>query len=96
MAIERGMGVAVMTSVWGLRSAFADRAARCSTPKRCCSSTTTSPRSRKVTGSLRRACVPMTMPASPVTMSFSTPRLAAAERLPVSSTTPVASGWAPS
>src|SRR5659263_48613 len=40
-------------------------ASRCSTPKRCCSSTTTSPRSKNWTCSWIRACVPTTMPASP-------------------------------
>ncbi len=42
----RGIGVAVMTRRCGGRSAFACSIIRCATPKRCCSSTTTSPRSR--------------------------------------------------
>ena len=51
MAIVRGMGVAVMTSRCGLTPslAFARNASRCSTPKRCCSSTTTIPRSKNDT-----------------------------------------------
>ena len=45
MAAVRGMGVAVMTSTSGTEPSapLARRAARCSTPKRCCSSTTTTP-----------------------------------------------------
>ena len=45
MATVRGIGVAVMTSTCGGAAALPRRASRCSTPKRCCSSTTTSPRS---------------------------------------------------
>jgi hypothetical protein len=48
MAAVRGMGVAVITSTsgtaWPPSSALARSAARCSTPKRCCSSMTTTPR----------------------------------------------------
>ncbi len=44
-------------------------ASRCSTPNRCCSSTTTSPRSANVTLSWINACVPTTIPASPDTIS---------------------------
>ena len=40
-------------------------AARCSTPNRCCSSTTTRPRSANCTSSWSRAWVPTTMPAAP-------------------------------
>ena len=55
-------------------------ASRCSTPKRCCSSTTTRPSSANSTCSWISACVPTTMPASPVTASssaFFAPRPAA-------------------
>ncbi len=71
IATVRGIGVAVMTRTCGREPSrdFAARAARCSTPKRCCSSTTTSARSWKSTFSWISACVPMTMPASPLTMS---------------------------
>ena len=46
MAAVRGIGVAVITSTSGTTSAvaFAFRSARCSTPKRCCSSITAKPR----------------------------------------------------
>ncbi|CAB4559361.1 unannotated protein [freshwater metagenome] len=40
-------------------------ASRCSTPKRCCSSTTINPRSLNLTLSLSSACVPITIPACP-------------------------------
>ena len=94
MATERGMGVAVITSVWGWCSDFAASAARCSTPKRCCSSTTTKPRSANPTSSDNSAWVPMTIPASPdATVSRARRRLAAV-RPPVSSATCVACGWA--
>ena len=57
---------------------LARRAARCSTPNRCCSSMTTTPRERNATWSVRRAWVPMstsTVPsASPAWMSARSPR----------------------
>ena len=40
------------------RAAFASRAPRCSTPNRCCSSTTASARSENATLSWSSACVP--------------------------------------
>ena len=83
MAMERGIGVAVMTSVCGLAAAFSASAARCSTPNRCCSSTTTRPRSKKVTGSLSRAWVPMTMPASPDAAAIRTAKTLISTALPV-------------
>jgi Asp-tRNAAsn/Glu-tRNAGln amidotransferase A subunit and related amidases len=49
------------------------RASRCSTPKRCCSSTTTSPRSKNPTDSLISACVPTTIwedPETAASMAF--------------------------
>ena len=49
IATERGIGVAVITSTCGRTSALALSAARCSTPNRCCSSTTTRPRSANCT-----------------------------------------------
>ena len=68
IATVRGIGVAVMTSTCGGTFALARKASRCSTPNRCCSSTTTSPRSWKSTVSWISACVPTTMPASPLTI----------------------------
>ena len=65
IATVRGIGVAVMTSTCGGWSALARRASRCSTPKRCCSSTTMRPRSAKSTPSYSSAWVPTTMPAAP-------------------------------
>ena len=44
---------------------MARSASRCSTPNRCCSSTTTRPRSAKSTPSYSSAWVPTTMPAAP-------------------------------
>ena len=64
-ASERGMGVAVITSRCGLVP-LERSAARCSTPKRCCSSTTTNCRSANVTGSSIRACVPITILIPPL------------------------------
>ncbi len=77
-------------------SLFAVRAARCSTPKRCCSSTTTRPRSTNCTFSSSSACVPITMPADPEAASSIAARRAAAPSEPVSSTTCVASSAPPS
>lgn len=45
IATVRGIGVAVITSRCGVVAALPRSASRCSTPNRCCSSTTTSPRS---------------------------------------------------
>jgi hypothetical protein len=56
IATVRGIGVAVSTSTCGAVP-FARRVSRCSTPKRCCSSTTTS-RGRRTSSTLSRACVP--------------------------------------
>ena len=44
-ASVRGIGVAVMLRRWGTRWEFFSKAERCSTPKRCCSSSTASPSS---------------------------------------------------
>ena len=65
IATVRGIGVAVMTRTCGGRLPLARSASRCSTPNRCCSSTTTRPRSANSTPSWSRAWVPMTMPARP-------------------------------
>ena len=63
----RGIGVAVMSRTCGAPPpAFASSAPRCSTPKRCCSSTTASARSANATPSWSSACVPTTTAAWPV------------------------------
>ena len=59
------MGVAVITSMWGLWP-FSRRESRCSTPNRCCSSTMASPIRLKATPSWINAWVPMTTAASPL------------------------------
>ena len=46
-ASERGIGVAVSTSTSASPPPLRARSSRCSTPKRCCSSTTASPRRRE-------------------------------------------------
>ena len=51
------MGVAVMTRTCG-DSPLRKSRARCATPKRCCSSTTTRPSRRNCTGDSTSACVP--------------------------------------
>ena len=68
MASVRGIGVAVITRIWGGWSFLVQSRARCSTPKRCCSSMTTKPRFENCTRSSIRACVPMRMSTSPEAM----------------------------
>ncbi len=61
-----GIGVAVMRRTWAAPpTVLASSAPRCSTPKRCCSSTTTRPRRAYVTRSEKRAWVPTTTAALP-------------------------------
>ncbi len=96
MATVRGMGVAVMTSTCGGSFPLPRNASRCSTPNRCCSSTTTRARSRKSTWASRRAWVPTTIPASPTATSSSALRRSAVDWLPVRRTTRVASAAPPS
>ncbi len=86
-----------MTRTWGgLPAALSVSAARCSTPKRCCSSTTTSPRSANWTLSSRRAWVPMTIPDSPLaSRDIGAVRWVLVSE-PVSSSTPVPSAAPPS
>ena len=55
IATVRGIGVAVITSRCGGIFAFPLRASRCSTPNRCCSSTTINPRSSNSTDALSKA-----------------------------------------
>ena len=90
------MGVAVITSTCGAAWALSVSAARCSTPKRCCSSTTTRPRSAKETRSSSRAWVPITMPASPLAIRSSASRRWAVFIEPVSRATLVPSSAPPS
>ena len=80
-----------MTSTCGGRLPLARSASRCSTPKRCCSSTTTRPRSANSTPSCSSAWVPTTMPACPSATSARASRRAAAFSEPVSSATRVPS-----
>ncbi len=96
IATVRGIGVAVMTSTWGGRIPFSRKASRCSTPKRCCSSTTTRARSANCTCFWMRACVPMTMPASPDAAASNDRLRALAAWLPVSSATVVPCSAPPS
>ena len=105
MATVRGMGVAVMTSRWGVSrlpvagstaSARSRRASRWATPKRCCSSTTTSPRRGIWTVSDSRACVPTTMTGSPAASSARIRRRPEAGVEPVSRWTRVARSAPPS
>ena len=84
IATVRGIGVAVSTSTCGL-APFSRSASRCSTPKRCCSSTTTSPRSKNATFSPSSACVPTTIDAAPETAASVALRRSAAGSCPVSS-----------
>ena len=66
IAAVRGIGVAVMTRRSGSPAApLARRPARCSTPKRCCSSITTMPREANSTSSVRSAWVPTTTSMAP-------------------------------
>ncbi len=61
---------------------------RCFTPKRCCSSTTTSPSRANCTPSWISAWVPTAIPASPEAMRYATSRYWRAPSRPVSSVTP--------
>ena len=94
----RGIGVAVITSRCGVSpsGALARNRSRCSTPNRCCSSTTTMPSRLNSTASCNSACVPMTMPASPAATSSRTSRFCCGDIDPVSSATRVASSAPPS
>ncbi len=79
----RGIGVAVMSRTCGraARRPCASSAPRCSTPNRCCSSTTARARSANATASWSRACVPTTIPACPLAIASTARRRAlAAER----------------
>ena len=79
-----------MTRTCGGVPALSVSAARCSTPNRCCSSTTTSPRSKNWTCSSSSAWVPITIPASPIASRESGSVRCALVIEPVSSSTLVA------
>ena len=77
-----------MTSTSGTAApAFSRSAARCSTPKRCCSSTTTAPRLWNATPSWIRAWVPITRSTDPSASPASTRRRSAPVTRLVSSST---------
>src|SRR5881628_2184312 len=80
------MGVALMTSTSTDSALRRWSAARCSTPKRCCSSTTASPRRAKVTPSWMSACVPTASGIVPSASPASAARRAFPLTAPVSST----------
>ena len=90
MATVLGIGVAVITKRCGGFTALVFSASRCSTPNRCCSSTTISPKSAKATDSLSKACVPITIPAWPDAARANASLRAAALCEPVSKVTCVA------
>ncbi|SOD03440.1 hypothetical protein SAMN05216486_11328 [bacterium JGI 053] len=81
------MGVALITSM-SARVPISASARRCRTPKRCCSSTTTSPSRSNSTLSWISACVPTAIPAPPLAMRYPASRRCFAPIRPVSSVTP--------
>ena len=85
-----------MTSRCGGRIAFSFKASRCSTPNRCCSSTTINPKSLNSTFSPSKACVPITMPAVPFAAIANASLRAAAFCEPVIKVTCVAFSEPPS
>ena len=85
-ASVRGIGVAVISSTSGCRPLSAS-VPRCSTPKRCCSSITTSDSALKATSSCTRAWVPTMSCTSPAATSASSRRRPASPSRPVSSAT---------
>ena len=97
IATVRGIGVAVITNTCGCvpSGARRARAARCSTPKRCCSSMTTNPKRANCTDSSNRACVPTITPAAPDSIASRASRRWAERAEPVNSTTVVPSTVAP-
>ena len=90
-ASERGIGVAVMSSTSGA-SPFAPSALRCSTPKRCCSSTTASPSRANAVASWTSACVPTTSAGEGSASRAATSRRSFARRPPVTSSGAMPSG----
>ena len=88
----RGIGVAVISRTCGERPpAFASSAPRWSTPKRCCSSMMTRPRSANETASWMSAWVPTTTSAWPDAIASRALALTSALSEPVSSVTPIPS-----
>ncbi len=90
-ASDRGIGVAVSSSTSGAEPLLMS-AARCSTPKRCCSSITTSPSCLNATVSCSSACVPMMTRAAPDAMRFRDDALSAAGIRPSSTSGMMPSG----
>ncbi|MPM94514.1 hypothetical protein SDC9_141660 [bioreactor metagenome] len=78
-----GIGVAVIYNTFGLFP-FSFSLCLCCTPKRCCSSVMTKPRSAKTTSSWISACVPMRICKSPAARRFNNSFLSFAFVLPVS------------
>ncbi len=104
IAAVRGIGVAVITRTSG-SSPLPRNNARCSTPKRCCSSTTASPRRENCASPYSNACVPTRMSTSPASRPAAMRRRSAAVVRFVSSSTrtgrsassePSAGTWRPS
>ena len=90
IATVRGIGVAVITNKCAGVCALLLSASRCSTPNRCCSSTTINPRSLKTIDSPNNAWVPITIPAAPFAANASASFRAAALCDPVIRVTCVA------
>ena len=87
----RGIGVALMARTSGARP-FMVSLRRSDTPKRCCSSITTSPRSWNATLSWNRACVPQTTLASPDAIASISSALARPLSRPVRAMTRIPAG----
>ena len=87
IARVRGIGVAVITSTWGGFWLLLHSLALCATPKRCCSSTTTSPSLLNCTVSSITACVPTRMSTLPLASPSSTVLRRLPFTMPVSSST---------
>ena len=95
IASVRGIGVAVMISWCGNlppREPLSRSVSRWCTPKRCCSSTMTSPSRAKAIDSWNSACVPMTIWISPLAAASSALRRVRAGCEPVTSATGMPSG----
>ena len=74
MASVRGIGVALIISRCGCRSALPRSASRCATPKRCCSSTIARPSRANSTDCSISACVPTSRSTSPAATAARTLR----------------------
>ncbi len=83
MESVRGMGVALII-IWCACVPLEASARRCSTPKRCCSSTIASPSLANFTSSWNSAWVPMASCVSPETIASTAFFFSRALRLPAS------------